>query len=114
MLAALLAFVLAVKMSLLLAFQTYRGMWRYLGIADLMTLAKVTVISSAILIIGLPVVVRGVIIPRSVLVIDFLLFTFLLLGSRVSFAALNDSFARLQGRWQPHVLILGAGDLGEL
>src|SRR4029077_6297234 len=55
-----------------------------------------------------------IIIPRSVLVIDFLLFTVLLIGSRVSFAALNDSFIRLQSRWQPHVLILGAGDLGEL
>ena len=48
------------------------------------------------------------------LVIDFLLFTFLLIGSRVSFAALNDTFARLQSRWQPRVLIVGAGDLGEL
>ena len=63
-------------MSLLLVFQAYRGMWRYLGIADLMTLAKVTVLSSAILVIVLPMLVRGaVIIPRSVLVIDFLLFT---------------------------------------
>jgi FlaA1/EpsC-like NDP-sugar epimerase len=79
-----------------------------------MTLAKVTVLASAILIIGLPIVVRTVIIPRSVLVIDFLLFTFLLIGSRVSFAALNDTFVRLQSRWQPHVLIVGAGDLGEL
>jgi FlaA1/EpsC-like NDP-sugar epimerase len=79
-----------------------------------MTLAKVTVIGSAILVILLPFVVRSVIIPRSVLVIDFLLFTFLLVGSRVSFAALNDAFARLQSRWQPHVLIVGAGDLGEL
>jgi FlaA1/EpsC-like NDP-sugar epimerase len=49
-----------------------------------------------------------------VLVIDFLLFTFLLVGSRLSFAALNETFARLQSRWQPHVLIVGAGDLGEL
>src|SRR6202171_4177662 len=114
MLSASLAFVLVVKMSLLLVFQAYRGMWRYLGIADLMTLAKVTMLSSAILITVLPIVVRSVIIPRSVLVIDFLLFTVLLVGSRVSFAALNDSFARLQSRWQPHVLILGAGDLGEL
>jgi UDP-GlcNAc:undecaprenyl-phosphate/decaprenyl-phosphate GlcNAc-1-phosphate transferase len=114
MLSASLAIVLGVKMSLLLVFKAYRGMWRYLGIADLMTMAKVTFISSFILIIALPILVRGVIIPRSVLVIDFLLFTFLLIGSRVSFAALNDSFARLQGRWQPHVLILGAGDLGEL
>src|SRR2546430_13297818 len=114
MLSASLAFFLAVKISLLLVFQAYRGMWRYLGIADLMTLAKVTVISSAILVIALPIVVRSVIIPRSVLVIDFLLFTFLLVGSRVSFAALNDAFVRLQSRWQPHVLIVGAGDLGEL
>jgi UDP-GlcNAc:undecaprenyl-phosphate/decaprenyl-phosphate GlcNAc-1-phosphate transferase len=113
-LSASLAFVLVVKMSLLLVFQAYRGMWRYIGVADLMTLAKVTVVSSAILVIGLPIVVRGVVIPRSVLVIDFLLFTFLLIGSRLSFAALNDTFSRLQSRWQPRVLIVGAGDLGEL
>jgi FlaA1/EpsC-like NDP-sugar epimerase len=103
-----------VKMSLLLAFQAYRGMWRYLGIADLMTLAKVALLSGAVLVIGLPIVVHSVIIPRSVLVIDFLLFTVLLIGSRVSFAALNDSVIRLQSRWQPRVLIVGAGDLGEL
>jgi UDP-GlcNAc:undecaprenyl-phosphate/decaprenyl-phosphate GlcNAc-1-phosphate transferase len=115
MLSASLAFVLVVKMLLLLVFQAYRGMWRYLGIADLMTLAKVTLLSSVILFVALPTLVRGsVIIPRSVLVIDFLLFTVLLIGSRVSFAALNDSFIRLQSRWQPRVLIVGAGDLGEL
>jgi UDP-GlcNAc:undecaprenyl-phosphate GlcNAc-1-phosphate transferase len=114
MLSASLALVVLVKMSLLLLFQAYRGMWRYLGVADLITLAKVTMLASAILIIALPIVVRSVIIPRSVLVIDFLLFTFLLIGSRVLFAALNDIFVRLQSRWQPHVLIVGAGDLGEL
>jgi UDP-GlcNAc:undecaprenyl-phosphate GlcNAc-1-phosphate transferase len=114
MLSASLALVLLVKMSLLLLFQVYRGMWRYLGIADLLTLAKATILASVIIVVALPIVVRGVIIPRSVLVIDFLLFTFLLIGSRVLFAALNDIFVRLQSRWQPHVLIVGAGDLGEL
>jgi UDP-GlcNAc:undecaprenyl-phosphate GlcNAc-1-phosphate transferase len=114
MLSSSLAIVLVVKMSLLLVFQAYRGMWRYLGISDLMTLAKVTLLGSAILVVALPFVVRSVVIPRSVLVIDFLLFTFLLVGSRVLFAALNDSFIRLQSRWQPHVLIVGAGDMGEL
>jgi FlaA1/EpsC-like NDP-sugar epimerase len=114
MLSASLALVLLVKMSLLLLFQTYRGMWRYLGLADLMTLAKVTIFASAIIIAALPIVVRTPIIPRSVLVIDFLLFTFVLVGSRLLFAALNDTFVLLQSRWQPHVLIVGAGDLGEL
>ena len=114
MLSASLALVLLVKMSMLLLFQAYRGMWRYFGIADLMTLAKVTLSASAIIIIALPIVVRTPIIPRSVLVIDFLLFTVLLVGSRALFAALNDTFVRLQSRWQPQVLIVGAGDLGEL
>jgi UDP-GlcNAc:undecaprenyl-phosphate GlcNAc-1-phosphate transferase len=114
LLSASLAFVLAVKMLLLLVMQAYRGMWRYIGLSDLMLLARVSVLSSVVLFIGLPLVVRGVVIPRSVVVIDFLLFTFLLIGSRVSFAALNDTFIRLQSRRLPHVLIVGAGDLGEL
>ena len=99
---------------MLLAFHAYRGMWRYVGVTDLMTLAKVSLFSSAILLIALPFLVRSIIVPRSVLAIDFLLFTFLLIGSRVSFAALNDTFARLQSGWLPRVLIVGAGDLGEL
>lgn len=114
MLSASLPLVLLVKMCLLLAFRAYRGMWRYLGIADLMTLAKVTILASAIIVGALPIIVRTPIIPRSVLVIDFLLFTCLLIGSRVTFAALNDMFIQLQSRWQPHVLIVGAGDVGEL
>jgi len=114
MLSASLPLVLLVKMCLLLGFQVYRGMWRYLGISDLLTLSKVALASSAILVVGLPIIIRNPIIPRSVLVIDFLLFTVLLIGSRVAFAALNDVFTRLQSRWQPHVLIVGAGDMGEL
>src|SRR5919202_638802 len=89
-------------------------MWRYVGLSDLMVLARVCVLSSLILLVALPFLARSVIIPRSVLIIDFLLFTFLLIGSRVSFAALNETFARMQSRWLPRVLIVGAGDLGEL
>jgi len=115
LLSASLPFLLAVKMSMLLLFQAYRGMWRYIGVSDLLTLSRVSVLSSLLLLIALPLLVRGgLIIPRSVLIIDFLLFTFLLVGSRVSFAALNDTFIRLQSKWLPRVLIVGAGDLGEL
>ncbi len=114
LLSASLAFVVVAKLSLLLAFGAYRGMWRYVGLTDLMILGRASVLSTLLLLIVLPILARGVIIPRSVLVIDFLLFTFLLIGSRVSFAALNETFARLQNRWLPRVLIVGAGDLGEL
>lgn len=115
LLSASLAIVVVVKVVALVVFQTYRGMWRYVGVADLMALAKVTVASSLVLILFLPFALRNaVVIPRSVLVIDWLVFTTLLVGSRVSFAALNDTFARLQNRRMPHVLVIGAGDVGEI
>src|SRR5205085_2654325 len=49
LLSASLTYVLAVKMCVLLVFHAYRGMWRYLGVADVMTLAKIAVVSSAVL-----------------------------------------------------------------
>jgi UDP-GlcNAc:undecaprenyl-phosphate/decaprenyl-phosphate GlcNAc-1-phosphate transferase len=114
-LTASLALVVVVKLVLLVVCQAYRGMWRYVGMSDLLGLGKATVASSAILVVALPFVVRNVVvIPRSVLVIDWLVFTLLLVGSRVSFAALNDTFARLQSRRMPHVLVVGAGDVGEI
>jgi UDP-GlcNAc:undecaprenyl-phosphate GlcNAc-1-phosphate transferase len=115
LLSASLAIVVVVKLVLLLVFHAYRGMWRYIGVADLISLAKITIISSAILIVFMPIALRNVIvIPRSMLVIDWLVFTLLLIGSRVSFAAMNDTFARLQSRRMPHVLVIGATDVGEL
>jgi FlaA1/EpsC-like NDP-sugar epimerase len=111
---ASLPFVVVVKLSALLAFQAYRGMWRYVGMQDLLTIGKVTLSSSAVLILGLPVVFRHLEVPRSALIIDWFIFTTLLMGSRVSFAALTDTVIRLQKQRLPGVLIVGAGDLGEL
>jgi FlaA1/EpsC-like NDP-sugar epimerase len=99
---------------MLLAFQVYRGMLRYVGVADLLTLAKAAVCSSLVLGVLLPIVFRDEGFPRSVLAIDWLLFTALLVGSRASFAALTDTFARIQSQRVPHLLVIGAGDLGEL
>jgi UDP-GlcNAc:undecaprenyl-phosphate/decaprenyl-phosphate GlcNAc-1-phosphate transferase len=111
---ATLPFVLLVKLSFLLAFQAYRGMWRYMGVADLMLLGRVTVCSSVVLVLILPFVSHGLVVPKSVLIIDWLVFSAVLVGSRASFAALTDTFAHLQHTRAPHLLIVGAGDMGEL
>src|SRR5262249_21668757 len=42
LLSASLAIVVVVKLVLLLVFHAYRGMWRYIGVADLISLAKIT------------------------------------------------------------------------
>ena len=70
--------------------------------------------STVVLVVLLPFALRGGVYPRSLLVIDWLLFTTLLVGSRASFAALSDTFARLQQKRLAHLVIVGAGDLGEI
>ena len=109
-----LPFVIVVKLMALWGFRVYRGMMRYIGVPDLMTFGKATVASSVVLVLLLPVVLRGSVYPRSLLIIDWLLFTTLLVGSRASFAGLSDTFARLQQKRLAHLVIVGAGDLGEI
>ena len=109
-----LPWVVVVKLVALLGFRAYRGMWRYVGVADLTNLAKVTIVSSLVLVVLLPLVLPNAVFPKSVLTIDWLLFTQLLVGSRMSYAALTDLFARAQLTRVPNVLIVGATDLGEI
>lgn len=109
-----LPYVVGVKLVLLLALRAYRGMLRYVGMADLLLLGKASLLSSLALVPLVPFVLHNTGFPRSILVIDWLLFTTMLVASRVSFAALTDTFAGLRASRVPAVLIVGAGDLGEL
>lgn len=109
-----LPIVIVVKMLALAGFRVYRGMWRYVGMSDLLTMAKATIAGAAVLGVLLPMMFRDPVFPRSILVIDWLLFTTLLVGSRLSFAGLGDMFSRAQSAQLPLVLIIGAADLGEL
>lgn len=111
------AFVVVVKLAVLVYLRTYRGMLRYVDVTDVMRLLRTSVVATVICAIAAVLVelaIPRIVVPKSVLVIDWLLFTMLLVGSRFSFAYLNDFFARLQARPQPRVLIVGAADLGEL
>jgi FlaA1/EpsC-like NDP-sugar epimerase len=93
-------------------FGLFHGLWRYTGQRDLLDLAKATSASSAAY--GLLILLLGLrAFPRSVLVTEFIL-TILLVGG-VRFA--NRTFAQAtRGLHKPdrRVLIVGAGDAGEL
>jgi FlaA1/EpsC-like NDP-sugar epimerase len=52
--------------------------------------------------------------PRAVLLIDWLVVTALLVAARMSFVLIRDVLARLRRRDLTRVLIVGAGDTGEL
>jgi FlaA1/EpsC-like NDP-sugar epimerase len=115
-----LAYGLFVLVSGLVFFwlRTYRGVWRYVSLGDLLTLLRA---ATLILLIFLPLLflwTRLAALPRSVLVIDWFVLTALLVGPRVLYRLLKDRRLDLSRgaslRRRVPVLLLGAGDSAEL
>lgn len=114
-----LPLVIAVQMLSFLIGGVYGGLWRYVGIADLVAIGRAVFIgaaASAALVFGIFGAGGTSGASRAVFVLDALLLGFLVSASRVSFRLLRS----VLGRWadtQPDarpVLIYGAGDGGEL
>jgi len=109
----LLPVMVVVKIGTLYAFGAYRGLLRYAGSHELITVAKASTVASGLIVVGLVIAVRFEGFSRAVFVIDWLLSTFSLAAVRGAFRGLRGYFAtkRKGGR---RVLIYGAGDAGYL
>jgi UDP-GlcNAc:undecaprenyl-phosphate/decaprenyl-phosphate GlcNAc-1-phosphate transferase len=113
--AAMLPWVVSIKMATLFGLGVYRSIWRYMGPADLLRLAFASLLGSLFAALCVQVVFRaegGA--PRSVLLVDWLVVTALLIAARMSFVLIRDLLARLRRGDLTRVLIVGAGDTGEL
>jgi UDP-GlcNAc:undecaprenyl-phosphate/decaprenyl-phosphate GlcNAc-1-phosphate transferase len=109
-------FVLAIEMLVLLLVGVYSGLWRYAGVNELARIITATTagVAAAALLIFSVYHFRGP--SRAVFILDWLLLTLLISGSRLSFRVLplvladpnppSDAAIR--------VLIYGAGDGGEI
>jgi UDP-GlcNAc:undecaprenyl-phosphate GlcNAc-1-phosphate transferase len=112
--AQVLPIVVICKLPLLYYFGVYRSMWRYTGAADVAAMAKAATIGSLLSAVGLSIVYQNEALNRSVLLLDWVLFLVLMVGSRLSFVFMRDWLARLRRHNLIRVLIVGAGDTGEL
>ncbi len=113
--AALLPWVVSIKLATLLSLGVYRSIWRYMGTSDLLRLGVAATLGSIFSAICVQVVFRaegGV--PRAVFLIDWLVVMLLLVAARMSFVFIREGLARLRRRDLTRVLIVGAGDTGEL
>jgi UDP-GlcNAc:undecaprenyl-phosphate GlcNAc-1-phosphate transferase len=113
--AAILPWVVSIKLATLFWMGAYRSIWRYMGASDLLRLGLASTIGSVLCGICIQVVFRaegGL--PRAVFLIDWLVVTILLVAARMSFVLIRDVLARLRHRDLTRVLIVGAGDTGEL
>ena len=103
--------LLAIRLLTFLPLHVYDGMWQYVGIRDLRSMAIGTLSSTALFCVLIRGVLRLPAYPRSVLFTDFMLLVVLLTGLRLA--------RRLWREQRPNsgtrrVLIYGAGDAGEM
>lgn len=106
-----LIWVIPLQMAIFWKFGLYRGIWRYASTADLRRIVLAVVLSSAAIPLLFWMLRLGLVIPRSVLVINPLLLILLMGGSRFVYRMWKEQ--GLHGAIKLHgepVLVLGAGD----
>ncbi|MBI3010642.1 MAG: hypothetical protein HYY57_06650 [Candidatus Omnitrophica bacterium] len=105
-----LPLILFVKLSCFAACGLYRGLWRYVGLSDIVTVFKATSLGSISSALALLYLWRFEGYSRAVFIIDGML-TFLAVGgSRVIERLLNEWISGASA--QINTLIIGAGDTG--
>jgi len=114
------------KVIIFWLFGLYRRIWKYASMKDVVAIIEALLLSSVILIgifylLSYPIEIPGfninftfVYFPRSVLIIDFLLSFILIIISRFSVRFFNElRFGNPRTR-KKRVLVVGAGDAGEM
>jgi UDP-GlcNAc:undecaprenyl-phosphate GlcNAc-1-phosphate transferase len=105
--------VVACQLVALMAHRAYQGLWRYTSLVDLVRVVRATSVGTLLAIGAIVLIFRFEGYSRSVFVLDWLLVTTFLCGSRVGFRLLGELLRppRADAR---RILIYGAGDGGEL
>ncbi len=107
-----LPIIIIIKYVVFFKFGLYRGIWRYVSIADLIDIFKAVLLSSIASVLAVLFVWRFHGFSRAVFVIDWLLLFIMISGSRILERIYKEIFdqASLEGK---NVLIYGAGNAGE-
>jgi len=112
---ATLPLVVAIQIVIAQAFSLLGGCWRYVSLSDMRAIALATTLSSAILFATSRVATGTLSIPPSIIVIDWGFAMLLLAGIRVAKRVAHEGLLGFGAtREVKRVLILGAGDAGEL
>ena len=111
------------KISSFLFFKLYQGMWRFTSISDLINVIKSTLIASLFSISVILLVLGSNAVPRTVLLIDYMLTTIGIAAVRASVRIYSTKFVVGNGRnkqknkstskIKTRLLLLGAGSSGE-
>lgn len=92
----------------------YRGIWRYASLPDLIRILKSVMYGTSLVMVVLFLVTRLSGIPRSVILLYPLLLIGFLSGSRLSYRWFKDRRILFSNQEHQNVLVVGAGQAGEL
>jgi FlaA1/EpsC-like NDP-sugar epimerase len=107
-----LTLLLLIRLSLFLLAGLYKGLWRYASISDLIKIIQTGTIGSIIFFITVRYAVADINYPRSVYILDWLLFLVISGGSRLIIRVVKEHvFFESQRK---RMLIIGAGNAGEM
>ena len=106
-----LPWILAVRLVTFFPFGLYQGLWRYTSIWDLSRIVLAVLSSSVVIYLFLYRPFGPAVYPRSIPVIESLLLISFLGGIRLLWRVLPETIRVREGR---RVLIIGAGDAGEM
>jgi len=105
--------VIACKFLAFFSIGIYRGIWRYMSTDDVYVYVKASTIASLLSVVVVTFIFRFKDFSKGIFIIDWILVTGLLLGTRGSFRLFTDTFRRKTMSGDT-VLIYGAGRGGEI
>jgi len=110
----MVAMVLAVQGLIFWAMGLYRGLWRFASLPDLLNIVKASVFGVLLIVLGLFLMTRLELVPRSALVLYPIVLVVLVGGPRLLYRAWKDSRdAAGRSHGAVRVLVLGAGRAGD-
>lgn len=107
-----LPWVIVFRLATFSAFGLYRGVWRFVGLTDLVSIFKAVSLGTLFIVLFATLAHRFESYSRSVFLIDWLLAMFLVAGSRLFIRVLLEYFSSMPNGGKK-VLIMGAGDAGD-
>lgn len=108
-----LPWVIVIKCAIFYYMGLYRNIWRYVSIRDMVDIIKAATLCSLVIVLIASMHTRLESYSRSVFFIDWMITIMLIGGSRFFFRVLKEYLGDYQ-RKTKNVLIIGAGDAGEM
>jgi FlaA1/EpsC-like NDP-sugar epimerase len=121
----LLFFFLVIKLLVFGLFKQYRGWWRYVGISDLLTIMRASLVSTIIIVALWAVFPMGSVmairlklrplteVPQGVFPADMFITILILAGLRMAIRLYHEEFRAVEIGRLKRFLIVGAGNAGE-